>query len=122
MSASTVTTTIAVATNPTSAPSLWEKLKAWLTQKTTISGIAVLLGDASVVLTGGATWKAELPIAVTGFLLAIMPERSGLIAPTVQLAKDVLVAIRFRSPTAYAAILQDVEAEVAAAGVATEPK
>jgi hypothetical protein len=49
-------------------------LQSWLGQKTTIAGLATILGTISAALTGQMTWQAAIPVMIGAVVAAVMPE------------------------------------------------
>ena len=83
---------------------------AWLQQPTTIAGVAALVGDAVVMVTGAVTWRVELPIAAGSLIAMAMPDNTAAAGLLVKTLRDLLQAIATREPNAIMAAVTDAEA------------
>ncbi len=85
----------------------------WLRQPTTIAGLAALLGDAVVALTGAASWRVELPLALGSLVAVALPDNTTATALAVRTLRDVLAAVATRDPATIEAAVADAEALLA---------
>jgi hypothetical protein len=86
------------------------RILAWLQQPTTIAGIAALVGDGIVVVTGAATWRVELPIAAGSLIAMALPDNTAAAGLLVRTLHDVLAAVASRDPAMILAAVADAEA------------
>ena len=87
-------------------------IKAWMTQVTTGSGGAAILGTLSAVASGTITWQQAIPVIVSGVALIAFPENQGLANSAATLATDAETAIPMLL-TAYRTGLQHGASSVA---------
>ena len=97
-------------------PSFWLKVRAWLTQSSTIGGIAALAGDVLAVATGAATWRAEVPIAGFAIVLMVLPGNTGAAGLLMKMLRDLIAAIASKDAASIGAVVADAEALLVAGG------
>jgi hypothetical protein len=86
------------------------QLVAWLSQPTTIAGLATLAGDAVLIATGAVTWRVELPIAAGSLIAVALPDNSVAPGLMIRTLRDLLAAIATRDPGSITAAVADAEA------------
>ncbi len=107
----------ATVTPVATVPTTWTKVRSWLSQSSTITGLMILATDGALVATGAVTWRLELPIAAGGLVGLILPGNTGAATLLAKMLRDLLVAIASKDAVSIMAVAADAQALLVAVGV-----